>query len=598
MRHAAIPSKLGVALASGAILALAATVALVLGRADKAAAYPLGPAEIVLQSGVDTVGYAISGGGSGTAAVYSQNQAVHGGSGDRCHSAWASSIAGTAWIGVSPDCTDTTAVGSLGEPQVTQYSVAFELPPGSLDPAVSVSLHADNVASVLLNGTEIGAQPDCSEGCPTSNFQGDPEVFTTSAAESFELGTDRLAGANTLVFSVADEGVVTGLDFKAVVTFTQGPAALDHFDIDPIDDPQTAGVPFDVTVTAIDVNGNVKTDYEGGATFVDTLPDAPDGTEPAYGELSFTDGVATTTVTAFDATDGEDQVSLSVEDPDGDFTESGVSNSFGVLPSDPENVVFGQQPTRTLVDTVIAPAPTVIVRDTYHNVATQATDPVSMAIGSNPGLGSVLGTTSQAPVAGVASFGDLSITESGGGYTLVASTAVTGGTASATSDPFDVPNTIVECGTGGCSATATSATTTVQVTVPAQSGSAARALAGAGADDDIAIAIDAAAGSFACAGPAAPAIGSISTIDPPAGYTSANPIKVQVVYERIVPRNGGVSKFVLCKDSGFGTPFAVVPKCAKKKPVAPCELHRNAVGRAGLKFDLLITSVDPRLASR
>jgi hypothetical protein len=303
-------------------------------------------------------------------------------------------------------------------------------------------------------------------------------------------------------------------------------------------------------------------------------------------------GVASGQVTAFKA---EANVAITVED---DATSiQGTSNTFSVGPADPENIVFGQQPSRTLVDTVITPAPTVIVRDLYHNVATQATNAVSMAIGLNPGLGSLLGTASKVPLAGVATFDDLAITESGGGYTLVATTAVPGGTASATSNPFDVPNTIVECGAGGCSASASNATTTVQVTVPAQNGGAARALAGV-LDDDVAIALDAAAGSFTCGGATASAIGSISTVDPPAGYSSTNPITVQVTYSRIVPRRDGVTHFVLCKDRGFGTPFAVVPKCAKKKPVAPCELHRSAIGRAGLEFILLVTSTDPRLASK
>jgi hypothetical protein len=218
-----------------------------------------------------------------------------------------------------------------------------------------------------------------------------------------------------------------------------------------------------------------------------------------------------------------------------------------------------------------------------------------MAIGANPGAGTLGGTTSKVPVAGVATFNNLSINKSGGGYTLVASTSVPSGTATKTSATFDIPLTIVNCPTGGCSATATNSNTTVQVTVPAQTGPA-RVLAGF-IDSDVAISIDSAAGSFNCGG-AGTAIGAISTVDPPAGYTAANGITVKVVYDRIVPSFVGVKHYVLCKDSGFGTAFAVVPKCAKKNPVAPCEISRSAVGRAGLTFVLLITSVDPRLASK
>lgn len=376
------------------------------------------------------------------------------------------------------------------------------------------------------------------------------------------------------------------------------PGPVDHFTFDEIGATQTAGTAFAVTVTAYDSEANVVTDYSGPATFSglgNSLGGcAPSGNgpcSPIY-NLSFVNGVASGQVTAFKA---EANVAITVQD-NTNLSAQGTSNTFSVGPADPQNVVFGQQPTRTLINTVITPSPTVVVRDLYHNTATQATNSVTMAIGTNPGGGTLGGTTSKAPVAGVATFNNLSINKSGGGFTLVASTAVTGGTATKTSNPFDIPLTIVNCPTGGCSATATNSNTTVQVTVPAQTGPA-RVLAGS-VDSDVAISIDAAAGSFNCGG-AGTAIGAISTVDPPAGYTSANGITVQVVYDRIVPKGvGGVSKFVLCKDSGFGTPFAVVPKCAKKNPVAPCEIHRSAVGRAGLKFVLLITSVDPRLASK
>jgi hypothetical protein len=580
MRRAATQSRFGFALTSVAVLGLALAMVLVLARAESADAFPLGPAQIELKSGVDTVSFAISGGASGTAQVYSINTF----SGSRCDAAWADPIAETSWIGVSADCTNAAALGSAGEPRVTNYSVGFELPSGFLDPSISVSVHADNAATIFLNDTQIGAQPGCSPDCPTANFQGDPEAFVSSDESLFEVGS------NTLRFSVADFGVVTGLDFSAVVTFTQGPAELDHFDFEPIGD-QTAGVPFNVVVTAIDVNGNVKTDYNSNITPTHNLGNAPRGDAPFVSIFDFTEGEATGIITAFKAETGR-TITLT------DGLVSDTSNAFDVGHAAPQNIVFGQQPTTTLVDTVITPAPTVIVRDAFHNVATQATNDVTMAIGNNPGNGLLLGTTSRTPVDGVATFSGLSITESGGGYTLVASTAVPAGTATVTSDPFIVANTIVDCGSG-CSASASNATTTVNVTVPGSGGGgAARALGGV-VDDDLAIALDAAGGSFTCGGVTRTAIGSISTVDPPAGHSSANPITVEVTYlPTIIPTRDGVAHYVLCKDSGFGTPFFVVPKCAKKNPVAPCEIRRSAVGTAGVRFLLLITSVDPRLTGR
>jgi hypothetical protein len=285
---------------SAALFVLALAAASVLASGVLAGEPPSGPQTITLSSGSTPATFSISGGASGNASVYSVNTV----SGSRCHSLWASPIAGTSWIGVSSNCANAAAVGSVPTPRVTDYAVGFELPQGFTDPSISISLHADNVATVFLNGTQIGAQPAC---CPLSNFQGAPEVFASSNAGLFQ------AGSNTLVFRVADHGTVTGLDFRAVVSYTAGPSGLDHFVFDPIEDPQTAGVPFDVVVTAYDSNGNVKTDYTGPATF-SGLGDSPSGCSgpcsPVYA-LTFVDGVASGQVTAFKAESG---VAITVED--------------------------------------------------------------------------------------------------------------------------------------------------------------------------------------------------------------------------------------------------------------------------------------------
>ena len=47
------------------------------------------------------------------------------------------------------------------------------------------------------------------------------------------------------------------------VAFNVGAGALDHFEIDHIDSPQFVNKPFYITVRAIDIGGNLKTDYSG-----------------------------------------------------------------------------------------------------------------------------------------------------------------------------------------------------------------------------------------------------------------------------------------------------------------------------------------------
>src|SRR5439155_463228 len=77
----------------------------------------------------------------------------------------------------------------------------------------------------------------------------------------------------------------------------------------------------------------------------------------------------------------------------------------------------------------------VTVLDGQGNTATGFTGNVTVAFGSNPGGGTLAGTTTVAAVSGVASFGSLSIAKVGTGYTLTGAAA---GLPAATSAAFNV----------------------------------------------------------------------------------------------------------------------------------------------------------------
>src|SRR5262249_59478693 len=96
---------------------------------------------------------------------------------------------------------------------------------------------------------------------------------------------------------------------------------------------------------------------------------------------------------------------------------------------------IAQQPTNTAAGVSLSPAVTVQVLDAFNNVVTTDASSVTVAIGSNPGGGTLSGTTTVAAVAGVASFSTLSVNKSGVGYTLTASD---GSLAGATSSAFTV----------------------------------------------------------------------------------------------------------------------------------------------------------------
>ena len=87
-----------------------------------------------------------------------------------------------------------------------------------------------------------------------------------------------------------------------------------------------------------------------------------------------------------------------------------------------------------MAGTTFTPALTVQIQDANGNVLT-STASVTVAIGANPGGGTLAGTKTVAAVAGVATFSTLSINKFGRGYTLTATSA---GLTSATSVAFDI----------------------------------------------------------------------------------------------------------------------------------------------------------------
>jgi hypothetical protein len=112
-----------------------------------------------------------------------------------------------------------------------------------------------------------------------------------------------------------------------------------------------------------------------------------------------------------------------------------TSTSFNVTPGVATQLAFTVQPTNTAAAASITPNVQVSIEDAQGNVVTSATSAVTVAIGTNPGGGTLAGTLAQNAVAGVATFPGLSINKAGTGYTLKAASGVLTG---ATSGLFNV----------------------------------------------------------------------------------------------------------------------------------------------------------------
>ena len=98
----------------------------------------------------------------------------------------------------------------------------------------------------------------------------------------------------------------------------------------------------------------------------------------------------------------------------------------GSSPSPPvtgPRVAFSVQPTTTVTGGLIEPAVRVVVEDAQGNYVMSESPSITVALGTNPGGGLLLGTSTVTAVNGEATFWDLSLDKPGTGYTLTAAAA-------------------------------------------------------------------------------------------------------------------------------------------------------------------------------
>jgi hypothetical protein len=133
------------------------------------------------------------------------------------------------------------------------------------------------------------------------------------------------------------------------------------------------------------------------------------------------------------------------------------------------SLAFTSEPTDTAAGAVITSpvgskrGPVMVeVLNGCGKLATASSAKVTVAIGSNPGSGTLSGTVMVSASGGIASFSDLKINPPGVGYTLVATSP---GITSATSAAFTIWPSFQPCpASAPCSASASSATTSGTVT--------------------------------------------------------------------------------------------------------------------------------------
>lgn len=118
-----------------------------------------------------------------------------------------------------------------------------------------------------------------------------------------------------------------------------------------------------------------------------------------------------------------------------------ASNAFAITPGPPAQLFYRTQPGDTSAYMPFSPTVQVDVQDAYGNLVPTATNAVTLAIGTNPGAGTLQGSKTISAVNGIATFGKTWITSAGVGYTLVASAT---GLLAVTSHAVTIANPILD----------------------------------------------------------------------------------------------------------------------------------------------------------
>ncbi|MHB0964100.1 MAG: beta strand repeat-containing protein [Gemmatimonadaceae bacterium] len=184
-----------------------------------------------------------------------------------------------------------------------------------------------------------------------------------------------------------------------------------------------------VSVAAQDASGNTVTSFTGAVT-VAIANNAGGATLSGTTTVNAVAGIATFS-------------DLKLNRPGTGYTlgfsagslASATTSTFNVTAGSAARLVVGSVPSSVDAGGVITPSITVTATDSAGNTVTSFTGAVTVAIGTNPGGGTLSGTLTRTAVAGVATFDNLSINRNGVGYTLAASAT---GLASGASVPFTV----------------------------------------------------------------------------------------------------------------------------------------------------------------
>ena len=312
----------------------------------------------------------------------------------------------------------------------------------SASPAASIEDTYGNVvtSSSATVTAAIGTNPGGGTLAGTTSVAAVSGVATFSNLSINKSGTGyTLTAASAGVTGATSSGFNITAGAPSKLAFVQGPSNV----------VAGSSISPSVTVAVEDAAGNTVTTSSAAVTVAV-------GTNPSGGTLSGTttvnavSGIATFSTLSLDKAGTGYTLAAS----SGALTGS-MSGSFNVTPGSASKLAFVQGPTSATAGAAISPAITVAVTDAFGNTITSSSASVTLAIGTNPGGGTLSGTKTVSASAGVATFSTLSIDKGGSGYTLAATST---GLSGATSSSFSINVGAVSSGQSTVSASPTSLT--------------------------------------------------------------------------------------------------------------------------------------------
>jgi trimeric autotransporter adhesin len=342
---------------------------------------------------------------------------------------------------------------------------AITVTAGQADNLTITAKDAAGVTVPAYTGTKTltfsGAAPVGSNSPTVADSGGVARSFGTPESISFTNGVASVSGSANGVMRlykaetasiVVSDGTISNAPALAVTVNAAAPAKL-GFTQQP--SSSTGGLAFGTQpqVAIQDQYGNtVTTDTRSVTLAIGTNPGG--GTlSCAANPVSASAGVASFSGCKIDKAGIGYTLTASASS-----LTSATSSAFNITVGSAAKLAFTQQPAGAVAGVAFTTQPKVAVQDAGGNVVTTATNSVTLAIGTNPGGGTLSCTANpKAASAGIATFAGCAINRAGSGYTL---TATSGSLTSATSTAFNVTAAPVWVATGSAVTRTSSGTLT------------------------------------------------------------------------------------------------------------------------------------------